>query len=504
MEIQELTGYYTYRSFLNLSLPVNDFNNIKHGEAELFLMVQADGTISGTLSFPAEAGAAEKLFMDIAGRVKNWSPQLTLEFKGKGRPTTSISDYQYEYLCSATPMWENGIDQRVTLTGTVLQVKDHGSEDPSATAGATASFISVKRDFVEPKDIVGVGLIPNALSMLASRSHRLKHTVWHTARGEWNDLEQESKTKIHDLGWGIDRPPFTKGGGLDLGNGAGEDFLFMHRKMIAMVRKEYDIQQVPHLEGWKTLPRSNSQQFSYLEQDDPANPGKKIFRLDPLNSGFMVPPAQPNSSDILLFIKSPDFFRLVMAQLERLFTRPSYLSALSLGALGNLLEFTIHNQMHNRWSSVSRDPKTGKPAVRGDFDFDEKWDDPKYDFLGEFYSSHVNPVFWRLHGWVDDRMEDWFNAHEAAQPAEIERYEYQGIPWFKPGKWVQVDKPFYWPESHHHEHHADDNDEIDIMLKVMEIIRTDPTNLRARTRVSDLHPDVGITSLYASYPPSPI
>ena len=123
MEIQELTGYYTYRSFLNLSLPVNDFNTIKHGEAELFLMVQADGTISGTLSFPAEAGAGQKLFMDIAGRVKNWSPQLTLEFKGKGRPTTSISDYQYEYLCSVTPMWENGIDQRVTLTGTVHKLR---------------------------------------------------------------------------------------------------------------------------------------------------------------------------------------------------------------------------------------------------------------------------------------------------------------------------------------------------------------------------------------------
>ena len=45
-----------------------------------------------------------------------------------------------------------------------------------------------------------------------------------------------------------------------------------------------------------------------------------------------------------------------MTQLEKLFKRQSYLSALSLGALGNLLEFTIHNQMHMRWSSISRDP----------------------------------------------------------------------------------------------------------------------------------------------------
>ena len=36
MEAQELIGYYTYRSFLNNPLPVEDFNKIKFAEAELF------------------------------------------------------------------------------------------------------------------------------------------------------------------------------------------------------------------------------------------------------------------------------------------------------------------------------------------------------------------------------------------------------------------------------------------------------------------------------------
>ena len=511
MEAQELIGYYTYRSFLNNPLPVDDFNKIKFAEAELFLIVQTDGTVSGTLSFPAAPGASQKLFMDITGNVKSWSSPISLEFKGQGRPNTEIFDFLYEYSCSVTRIWENGIGQRLSLTGTVLQAQDHGSEGQVAKAGATASFVAVKRaiwnasqtvliDFTEPRDVMGVAIIPNALSMLASKSHRLKHTVWHTARGEWNDLEEASKTKIHALGWGIDRPPFTIDGALDLSNGAGEDFLFMHRKMIAMVRHEYDVQQVPYIEVWKRLPRQNVQQFSYSEQDDPANPGKKIYRFNPLNSGYMVPPAtplllsqqQPSFTDTLKFWKSPDYFRLVMAQLERQFMIPSYLSALSLGALGNLLEFTIHNQMHMRWASVSRDPQIDEPAVRGDFEFDDKWDDPKYDYLGDFYSSHVNPLFWRLHGWVDDRIEDWFNAHEAAHAGEIERYEYQGIAWFKPGKWVQVHKPFDSPENHHH--NGNDQEQIDIMLKVMEIIRTDPTNemVRARMMVSRL--GSGITS----------
>jgi hypothetical protein len=40
------------------------------------------------------------------------------------------------------------------------------------------------------------------------------------------------------------------------------------------------------------------------------------------------------------------------------------------------------------------------------------WDDPRYDWLGDTYSSHVNSTFWRLHGWVDDRIEDWKKANQ--------------------------------------------------------------------------------------------
>jgi hypothetical protein len=473
VEYQELVGYYTYRSFLDNPLPVDDFNKIKFAEAELFLIVHVDGTVTGTLSFPADEGAAEKDFIDINGTIKNWSDPITLEFTGQGRPNTEIFDYLYDYYCSVAHTWEKGIRQRVSLTGTVLRAKDHGSGGQVAKAGATASLVAVKRNFTEPKDIAGVALIPNALSMLASRLHRLRHMVFHTIRGGpkfgWNILDESSKTKIRKLGWGLDRPPFNKNGKLDLSNGAGEDFLFMHRKMIDMVRDQYTSQRIPYIESWKKLPLPDQPQFSYSETEDPANPGKKLYNFNPINSGFMIPPAQPDDDASLKFLKSSDYFFSVMAMLERLFYSESYLSTLSLGALGNLLEFVIHNQMHMRWSSISRGPKTGNPVIRDDFDFDEKWDDPKYDYLGEFYSSHVNPIFWRLHGWVNDRIEDWYNAHEAAQPGEVERYEYEGVSWFKPGKWVLASKPFYWPE---HEHHKDsDKEAIDTMLKVLEIIK---------------------------------
>jgi hypothetical protein len=308
MEYQELIGYYTYRSFRDNPLPVNDFNNIKFAEAELFLIIHADSAITGTISFPAEPGASEKLFMDITGNVKSWPSPIILEFKGKGRPNTAIFDYLYEYSCSMTHIWEKGEGQRLALTGTVLRALDHDSGNQIAKAGITASFVAVKRDFPEPRDINGVAIIPSALSMLASKSHRLMHTVWHSIRGRgiWYRLDEESKTKIRNLGWGLDRPPFDQNGVLNLSNGAGEDFLFMHRKMITMVHDKYNSQGVPYIESWKSLPPPSvrkrfpppekdvvvdTHQFFYSEQDDPQNPGKKIYRFNILESGNMVPPA---------------------------------------------------------------------------------------------------------------------------------------------------------------------------------------------------------------------
>ena len=80
-------------------------------------------------------------------------------------------------------------------------------------------------------------------------------------------------------------------------------------------------------------------------------------------------------------------------------------------------------------------------------DISPKWDDPRYDSLFEFYSSHVHPFFWRLHGWVDDRIEDWFEAHAQRHPGVIEREKHDGVFWFKPGAWVEVTEPWVWPAT---------------------------------------------------------
>ena len=489
MEGDALNGYYDYRSFLHDGVLTSDPNAGRFVQAELFLILQDDGTASGTLSFQPEPGASEKLFVDINGILKNVSSLTLLQLKGVGREKTSISDYSYEFSSSVAHTWEKDVGYRLALTGTVVITRTSNvAENQLSQSGTRANFIAVKRDFPEPRDISGVSIIPNALAMLASKSHRLKHAVWHTIRirGIWYDLDEESKTEIRNLGWGLDRPPFDENADLNLSNGAGEDFLFMHRKMITMMLQEYNSQGIPFIESWESLPEPDIPQFFYSEKDDPNSVDKKVYYLDLSKSGNMVPPAYlvPTGSkddDIAFFrrlklLKNPEYFTYGMSRLERIFKNKMFLSTISLGALGNLIEFEIHNQMHMRWSSIPRDPSSGVPLERDSFDFDDKWNDPKYDYLGDFYSSHVNPLFWRLHGWVDNRIEDWFNAHEAVSPGEIERYEYQGVKWFKPGKWVKVAKPLYWPEHHHHHHHhngshPDEQSEINDMLRVIEIIR---------------------------------
>jgi hypothetical protein len=66
--------------------------------------------------------------------------------------------------------------------------------------------------------------------------------------------------------------------------------------------------------------------------------------------------------------------------------------------------------MHNRWAASPAGFRPDPGPAQG-HTIDPLWDDPRYDHLADTYSSHVNPVFWSLHGWVDDRIEDWKTAN---------------------------------------------------------------------------------------------
>jgi hypothetical protein len=436
MNFYELTGTYTYRSFLNNPEPVDDFNKIAFAEGEMFLFVAPDGTVSGTLAFPADPTADTKDFMDLTGQVLNWATG-SVSLEGLGRAGTGTDAYDYKYQGNVSPTFADAVAERMTIAGTVMRAKPHGT----APSGVTASFVAVKRDYLRPRTIPQVALIPDVIQMLASRHHRLQHNTWHTVRMNWPALSKDSAVvaEIDKRGWWPQRPPFRDDKTLILENGAGEDFLYMHRRMIGMVQDMYRMAGKPAPKGWTALPPANAPQLVYK-----SSPDGKSFKVDPSASGFMVPPPDLNdASDQLM--KSPSFLSSTMRPIQALFQSQRWLSGLTLGQLGNLIEWSIHGWMHNRWGDNIVD-SSGQPIGRSSlFDIDKKWDDPKNDDLLDFYSSHVHPIFWRLHGWINDRIDDWSTAHPNVRKTDL-----NGVPWFAvDGKDVLAEVPFSWPGSDH-------------------------------------------------------
>jgi hypothetical protein len=239
--------------------------------------------------------------------------------------------------------------------------------------------------------------------MMAERQQRWHHYAWHQVRNNWLRYNSETQNELRNLGWEPPRPArefnSNPNGTPIYDNFSGEDFLYMHRHMIAMVNRKLEEINDPlyqKVEGWKKVPR-------------------------PIDEDYPVPP--PWTTDDLGFnsfirdVKSDQYFEANFVRWERDYTDPTYLSQITLGEYGARLEFSIHNMMHMRWA---KEPQGERPPAdpTNPSSIDIQWDDPSYDYLGDTYSSHVNPIFWKLHGWIDERIEDWKNAHGITGPIE--------------------------------------------------------------------------------------
>ena len=89
-----------------------------------------------------------------------------------------------------------------------------------------------------------------------------------------------------------------------------------------------------------------------------------------------------------------DFYR---GRVSEAFQNREWLRSQSLDQLGTQIEFTIHGWMHMHWSPA---PPENPNSL-----------DETNDWLGSPFSSHVNRHFWKLHGWIDDRIYGWEDAH---------------------------------------------------------------------------------------------
>lgn len=441
-----LTGAWIYRSFRNVEKLISPDEplgkELLFGQGELvFDPVVGHDDVKGQIAFRSDPPKQDDPRLELEGRIEHGSPhQFTM--RASGLSGTTADGWVYDYIGFLVPDWPNGVGQTKAMVGSVIRSVEHGQNSP---AGVVASFVAVERTFPEPREVIP--LPARVIEMLASEQHRLHHLLWHSLRQFWTRASDENRKKIEKLHW---KPPrlAIESGNVAVNNGSGVDFLYMHREMIGHVRHKMNQAGLDPIAHWNSPPAPSAirrePDFSSASPELPA-PGN--------SDGFVVPPVwhTPNDSGLerrLSALKSDEYYWSRMRWWDREFKNPERLLKLTLGQLGALLEFSIHNDMHMRWASIPRDPDgVPLPLGRAIDDIDERWADPSNDYLGDFYSSHVNPVFWRVHGWVDDRIEGWFQAHEAAHPGEIQRCDVGGVKWFKSVKWIETDKPWSRPEN---------------------------------------------------------
>ncbi|HET9237870.1 MAG TPA: hypothetical protein VFO10_11495 [Oligoflexus sp.] len=201
------------------------------------------------------------------------------------------------------------------------------------------------------------------------RGHRLWHYLWHGMRSQWMYMDQKDKDAlISHYGPGVAPPQRNRQGTPD-----GEDFLYMHHNMLKTISQSMASQGKTMVPAWKVLPRFDDKNH----------------------------PSTDWGSDQETF----DTWEKDYRDIEKV-------KGMTLGEYGQRIEQTIHNNMHMRFLNPADMEIPGDPLdPEWERKFSRLFDDPSYDYLGGTYSSHVNPVFFMLHGWVDDRIQTWLEAH---------------------------------------------------------------------------------------------
>ncbi|MBM0105826.1 hypothetical protein JM946_13885 [Steroidobacter sp. S1-65] len=222
---------------------------------------------------------------------------------------------------------------------------------------------------------------PPVRQRLASERVRMYHALWHFVRNRqsWEALSVEQRAELRD--WA---PPRFEGEAQ-----GGIDFLFMHRQMIQMVNAwaaeavpgghaghAHHHSSSPFVSGWLDIPWDHA---------DPVWPMPAVDLSTADNRAIFG-----NSKDPAL---TAEYRR----RCSERFQNRDWLRTVTLDAFGTELEFSIHGWFHMHWSAEP-------PPNPNSLDVTNEW-------LGSPLSSHVNKHFWKLHGWIDDRIRGWEDAN---------------------------------------------------------------------------------------------
>ncbi len=228
---------------------------------------------------------------------------------------------------------------------------------------------------------------------MAIRARRMHYYLWHEVRDNWVNYPKDLQEELRKAGWEPPRPAQDESGAPVVTNDSGEDFLYMNRQTIRYankVLKRAVDPDYPRVEGWLEIPPPDDPDF-------------------PVPAPWFDPAEFPVVTRFTARAKTDLTYEKYLAPGERMLTDPGFLRDISLGTLGAVIDATVQPTVKRRWSAVpgGRRPEPG-PEVET---IPVEWDDPRYDYLADFYSMQVNPVYWKFYGWVDDRIENWKVVH---------------------------------------------------------------------------------------------
>ena len=252
MSVDFLAGTWVYRSFRNLPGILREidpdrpnredlikWSQYLFGQGEMELHPGLDGNLDGAFSM------GPNLEMDLSGSIVRENDRVMIYWHATGRTGQESEGWIYEYRGELVPSWVDGKRQVDAIVGTVIRSVAHNDLAPLATtdriapAGAVVSFLMVRKRFKEAREVIP--LPGPVLQEFGSKHMRLHHLVWHFTRNQWNTLSIEQQKAIEKLGWQPPRPLQLPIRGTvasrERDNGAGEDFLYMHRDMLLKMRK---------------------------------------------------------------------------------------------------------------------------------------------------------------------------------------------------------------------------------------------------------------------------
>jgi len=250
---------------------------------------------------------------------------------------------------------------------------------PRSVVCVAAGFLCCVQCLLPARLNCGGTDLPDTIKlMLAHPKVRDLHGAWHLARS-LNILKKHLGERDSLLMSIQQRLPMIPQVG---DSGSGEDFLYMHRHMIHMLKHELCQLGIKNdiADGWDTIPWCH---------EDSAWPMPECFTTrsgdEDLGEALKENKSEPKTKEMQKEFGTDVWLREIK----------------SIDELGRKLEGGIHVWMHNHWAA-----QEGYGAWRGQ--------DPnsvKNDFLGSFMSAQVNKVFWKLHGWIDNQIAKWEGIH---------------------------------------------------------------------------------------------